>query len=141
MNVSKTIDLLRIVAEDIEPVSNARLAAAILYRNRIISIGFNQMKSHPFAAEYCKNPDAIFLHAETDAIFKAKKKLTEKEMSKSTLVVVRVKSDARGNKIFGIAKPCFGCESCISDYNIKTLIYTLDSKYESLCYVTKERNC
>jgi deoxycytidylate deaminase len=133
----KTVNLLRTIAEDIEPVSNARLAAAIVHKNKIVSVGFNQYKTHPFAVEYAKNSEANTLHAETDAILKAKRKLTEKELRKSTLIVVRMKKDHVHRSIFGIAKPCCGCSKCIVDHGIGTVIYTLNSKDAELRYVTE----
>ncbi|NDB61641.1 hypothetical protein EB001_24855, partial [bacterium] len=48
--------------------SNIRFAAAVVYRNKIVSVGYNRRKSHPFQAKFAKNPEAIFLHAEVHAI-------------------------------------------------------------------------
>ena len=112
---------LKTIAENVDPVSRMRLAAAVLYKNRIVSIGTNQYKTHPMMKRFCKNPEAIFLHAEVDAIYKASKILTEKEFKKSKLVVVRVKRDGS----YGLAKPCDGCQECIDYYNIKKVEYTL----------------
>lgn len=137
MKYLRHINLLKLIAEDVEPVSKARLAAMILYKGKAVSIGFNQLKSHPFAAKYSKNPDAIYLHAEVDAINKAKRKLSETELRKSTLIVVRVKTDTDDNTTFGIAKPCSGCAKCISDHNIKTLVYTETTEFGKLKYVTE----
>ena len=63
------------------PGLREKFAAAVVYRNRIISVGMNSMKSHPLAAKYRKNPHAIFLHAEVAAI---KNALREIEDRKST---------------------------------------------------------
>ena len=35
--------------------SNIRFAAAVVRGNKIVSVGFNHMKSHPFQAKYAKN--------------------------------------------------------------------------------------
>lgn len=127
MKPEKAIEMLRIVAEDLVPVSNARLSAAIFYRGKLVSIGFNQFKSHPFAAKYSRHPEAIYLHAETDAIYKASKRLTRLEMKTSTLVICRVKQCNKNKPMYGLAKPCFGCQDCIDDYGLSTVIYTTDS--------------
>ena len=140
MNVLRHIETLKVVAEDVDPVSNARLAAMILYKGKLVSVGFNQLKSHPFAAKYSKHPEAIYLHAEVDAINKAKKKLTEAELKKSTLIVVRVKKDLKGVVSYGIAKPCPGCAGCIGDHGIKTVIYTENSEPNKIRYVTEINN-
>jgi len=139
-NLKRYISILKTVAEDMAPVSNARLAAMVVYKNKIISVGVNQKKTHPFAAKYSKNPDAIYLHAETSAILAAKKKLTEIELSKSTLIVCRVKYDKQFNTLFGLAKPCSGCEKCIDDHGIKTIIYTNDCEHGKLKYTTIMEN-
>jgi deoxycytidylate deaminase len=139
-NLKRYIEILKPIAEDMEPVSNARLSAMIVYKNRIISIGVNQKKTHPFAAKYSKNPDAIYLHAEAAAILSAKKKLTDAELKKSTLIICRVKYDRKFNTIFGIAKPCSGCEKCIEYYGIKTVIYTEDSDVGKMKYTTIMEN-
>jgi len=111
---------LKEVAEDSEPVSKVRLAAAILYKNKIVSIGRNQYKTHPIMLRFCKNPEAIYLHAEVDAINRAKKILTVSELSKATLVVIRIKKDGS----YAMAKPCEGCQDCINHHNIKKVFYT-----------------
>ena len=135
---SRIIKQLRLIAEDLSPVANARIAAAIVYKGKIISIGVNQDKSHPFAAEYSKNPKAIYLHAETDCILKAKKKLSEKDLVKATIFVVRIKSSDLGDNLFGLAKPCSGCSRCIEDHQLKKVIYTEDSTLEKLIFTTIE---
>jgi deoxycytidylate deaminase len=136
---AKRFEYLKPIAEDVAPVRNARLSAMLVYKGKIISIGVNQHKSHPFAAKYSKNKDAIYLHAETDCIFKASKKLTESELRKSTLYVCRVKQDSprNGNLIFGKAKPCEGCNECIRAHGIKTVIYTEESTFSKLCFTTE----
>lgn len=137
MDVLRHIKTLSVVAEDVSPVGNARLAAAIFYRGKLVSLGYNQYKSHPFAAKYSKNPDAIYLHAEADAINKAKKRLTDQELKKSTLIVVRVKQNINKKLEVGIAKPCQGCQMCIEDHGIKTVIYTEDSVFKKIKFTTE----
>lgn len=138
-SVTKNLNILRAIAEDIEPVRNAQLAAMIFYKGRIISIGYNQKKSHPMAAKFSKNPDAIFLHAEVDAVIKALKKLSEAELKRATLIVARVKTDENGKLVFGMAKPCPGCSKCIAAYGIRKVIYTENSTVEELMYSVKEK--
>lgn len=140
MNIKRHIDLLKVIAEDVAPVSNAKLAAAVIYRGKIVAVGTNQAKSHPFAAEYSKHPEAIYLHAETDVIYKAKKKLTENELKKSTLIIVRVKN-VKGDMVFGLSKPCEGCAKCISDHEIGTVIYTENSNKNEIKYTTMLNAC
>ncbi|MFM7851590.1 MAG: hypothetical protein ACKO96_06630, partial [Flammeovirgaceae bacterium] len=51
----KYIEMLSKIAVAIEPVRKARIAACLVYRNEIISFGINQMKTHPFQAQFSKN--------------------------------------------------------------------------------------
>ena len=58
--------------------SNIKFAAAVVHRNRIVSVGFNRMKSHPFQAKYAKNSEAIYLHAEIHSIKNALREIDRK---------------------------------------------------------------
>jgi deoxycytidylate deaminase len=104
------------------------IASALVYRNKIISYGVNQMKSHPYQSRYSRNEEAIYWHSETSAIFNADKKIHFDKFEKSTLYVARVKyeSTKKDSFISGICMPCDGCIRCIKDYGIKTVIYTID---------------
>lgn len=122
---------MRVFAEDIDSFANARIVAAVIYRNKIVSVGCNQEKTHPEAVKYSKNKHAIYLHAEVDAIIKAKKKLTPKELKKSTLLIVRVRKQnslETAPYVLGLAKPCCGCSKCIAEHEIKKVIYTDNMK-------------
>ena len=128
----RIFDVLSDVAKDIDAVSKARVVACVVYKNKIVSIGMSQYKTHPFQNEFKKNDHAIFLHAEVDAINKAKKRLTNAEMAKSSIYICRVK---KFNTQFGIAKPCSGCEACINAHGIKKVYYTNDTDNYDLSYV------
>jgi tRNA(Arg) A34 adenosine deaminase TadA len=123
--MDKIFKLLETVVADVIPVSNARIAAALVIRNDIISIGINKKKSHPFQAKFLKNDHAIFLHAEIDAIKNALKKYDISKVEKSTLYICRMKW-SNGRKKFerGLAKPCSGCMMAISTFNINNVYYT-----------------
>ena len=118
------------VAESVEPFARARLAAGLVYKNDIISIGTNKNKSHPFQKKYGTNSDAIFLHAETDAIYNAIRKYDAEIVSKSTLYVYRIKweNEKKRRLISGLAKPCVGCQRAIATFNIKNVCYSLDEE-------------
>lgn len=126
---AKIINLLAKVAVDIPvPVRlNSRLAAAVVYRGDIVAFGTNVMKTHPFQARYAKNDKAIFLHAETSAIRNALKEISIDELEASILYVVRVKSTPTHGSVFGLSRPCCGCQRCIETFGIKNVYYTLDN--------------
>ena len=126
---SRIIDNLFRLAQDIDPIKSSRLAACLVYKNNIVGYGFSQMKSHPFQVEFAKNEDAIYLHAETDAIKNSLKRITPEELSKSTLFVARAKR-SEGNKFwqYGLSCPCAGCTSAIVAFDIQKVVYTLDGE-------------
>ena len=125
----KVMDLLAVVAEGVDrntTSSGARLAAAVVHKNHIITIGINRKKSHPFQARYSKNEDAIYLHAETDTIRAALRYLSEKQLSKSTLYICRIKHENGPGSpiIWGLSKPCIGCQRAIATFDIKNVVYS-----------------
>lgn len=128
----KIINELFILARDKERVANARIVAALVYKGKIISYGFNQNRTSWVQRRFKKNPHAHFLHAEVDAVKNAMKVIDADTISKSTLIIARAKS-VSGKEEYGLAKPCDGCQSCIDWFNIKRVYYTLDgSGYEQL---------
>ena len=111
------------------PNDREKFAAAVVYRNRIISIGMNSMKSHPMAAKYGKNEHAIFLHAEVAAIKNALREIAVDDFSKCDIYITRVKKEKPfSNKfVWGLSKPCRGCERAIAEFGLKRTIYTCDN--------------
>jgi tRNA(Arg) A34 adenosine deaminase TadA len=107
---------------------NARIAASIVIKNRVVGYGFNEEKSSPFQKRFSKNTSAIYLHAELSAITKAVRRIDEKKLQKATLYVARLKKDKPGGKnIFGCSCPCTGCAEAIKQLKIKRVVFTTDS--------------
>ncbi len=122
----KIFDILKKMALTVEPVARTRFASAVVYRKDVVAFGINQKKSHPFMIPFTKNEDAIFLHAEVDAIKNALKEMDD--LSRCSLYVLRIKKDNdRKTNICGLAKPCIGCMRAISTFGIKNVKYTLDN--------------
>jgi len=125
------LEFLGKVAEDsADPLLTARLAAAIVYKGDIVSIGVNKMKSHPFQMRYAKMPKSIFLHAETDAIKNALKRIDQDTLSRSTLYISRIRyyDNTKQLVTYGLAKPCIGCQRAIATFNIKNVCYSLNDE-------------
>ena len=125
---AKYINYLAKIAETVEPVAKARIAACLVYQNEIISVGINQLKTHPFQARFGKNKDSIYLHAETSCIKQALKVLTLEDISRCDLYVCRIKYEdkLKERMLFGMAKPCLGCSRAIASFDIRNVFYTLD---------------
>ena len=124
----KILEELRLMAEDVEPVKHAKLAAALAIRGRIVSFGINKWITHPFQQRYGKNEFSPYWHAETNAVFNALKRIDVNDLHKTSLYVVRVKRPSERSKdwVLGLARPCRGCRKCIYEFGIKTVFYSTD---------------
>lgn len=123
------------MAEDVTPIQSARIAAALVIGDEILSFGVNHLRSHPFQAKYGKNEHSIFWHAETNAVFNALKRVPETSLQKADLYVVRVKRPFSKSKgfILGMAAPCDGCKKCLADYRIRRIIHSTDQQSMFVC--------
>ena len=126
------MEFVRRQAIDNNGMSRAKLAAAVVVKGKIISIGINQKKSHPFQRQFAKNKEAIFLHAEIMAIKNSLNHLTPAELRQATLYIYRVKrpTDKSKHWVNGIAKPCKGCMGAIAEFDFKRVVYTTDNLHE-----------
>lgn len=128
----KIMNILSASAYAIEPVASARIAACIVLKNKIISFGYCQKKTHPLQKKYGKNNECVYLHAEIDAIRNALNFYDISDLKKATLYVCRVKSDSKNHKkmVLGLAKPCCGCQRAIANFELKNVIYSTEEGYE-----------
>jgi tRNA(Arg) A34 adenosine deaminase TadA len=131
MNVSEEImKTLQRLAESVEPVGKARIAAALVYKNTIVAVGKNRNKTHPFQKKYAAHHDAIFLHAETDAIYNGIRIIGLEGVERCSLYVARAKWQNTDKELMipGLARPCCGCQRAITTHNIRHVFYTLDDE-------------
>lgn len=129
----RVINVLTKVAVKLQPVKSSRIAAAIVCKNEVVSIGICSYKTHTFQSKFNKNPHAIHLHAETDAIRQALNEVHPDELKKATLYIQRSKIDRHNGWVNGNAKPCSGCLKAIIEYGIKRVVYSTDDEhYEEL---------
>ena len=105
-----------------------RMAAAVVYRNQIIATGVNQMKTHPLMIHPAYRKDQTFLHAEVDAIRNALRTISQEQLARCELRIVRVKRPYNASKtwIHGLAKPCPGCARVIANFGIEKVRWTED---------------
>lgn len=123
------MNLLTKVAHDENNITEYRLAAAIVFRNKVISIGANEYKTHPLMAQYTRNPDNNYLHAEVSAIAKALNILELEDFKRATLYVMRVNKAGE----WALSKPCEGCSKAITAFQIGRVIYsTVPGQYSEL---------
>lgn len=126
--MDRYLAILSTIAEDVIPVGHAKIAAAIVYKGEILSIGVCSYKTHPFQKMNGRNPMSIHKHAEIDALIKCQSKIRKRGISlkKCTMYIARVK---RPNAMAdwyvpGLAKPCDGCMRAIQEAGITKIIHT-----------------
>lgn len=119
--------IARKIAISVDPVSRAKIAAIVVIKNQIVSIGQCQLRTHPFQAKFNSHPSAIYLHAETNAIHAALNQMHPSQLEKATLYISRVKRKTRNSDwTDGIAFPCKGCMSAIITHGLKKVVYSTD---------------
>lgn len=129
MRTDQVFNHLRIIAQDVAPVAQARIASAIVYRKEIIGLGVCRKHSHPLQKRFARNPESIYIHAEVDAIRNVLRKYSPKVLRSSTLIVVRQKflDNTKSCFVDGLAKPCEGCQEAILYYKIPQVEWTTDN--------------
>lgn len=114
------------IAQDVTPVGNARLAAAIVHKRQIVGLGVNQRKSHTLQKRYGRNEDSVYLHAEVSAIRNAVNRMGGIDFLRhSTLIVARMRV-IDGKWVRGLAEPCSGCYKAVEAFGIERVLWTGD---------------
>lgn len=88
-------------------------------RGKIISQGFNRLKTHPMQFEYAKRygiEEKIYLHAEMAALIKCREQ-------PYSMYIGRVMH----NTSIGMCKPCPICQMAIKEAGVKYVMYTDES--------------
>ncbi len=97
------------------------IGACIVKKNRIISLGYNQLKTHPKSPSKFKS-----LHAETHALLG----IPLEQLRGASIYVFR----KTRNNTLGNSKPCRDCESLLRAVGIKNVFYCLPSGYAQEVY-------
>ena len=98
----------------------SRHAAVLFKGNNVLAYGVNRNKTHPLCSYYGKNPEAIYLHAELDAIVKGLNTLGPKALRGATMAVCRTTRDGQ----LASSRPCEGCQRAIEAFGLKTVFTT-----------------
>jgi deoxycytidylate deaminase len=113
-------------ASELSDFPKIKIGAILIYKNKVVSVGYNCQKTSPLMAEYNKyrkfeyNPKGVkhSFHAEILCLHKAEN--LNIDFSKTSLFVYRQKQN--GNS--GMSKPCCACREFINNLNIKDIYYT-----------------
>lgn len=125
----KVMKLARRLAIDNYGVKDRfKLTSIITYKRDIISIGNNILRTHPLQKQFAKNSEAIYLHAEINAISNALNHIDKSDLKKCTLYIHRVKRNdsnkLKAEWVDGLACPCSGCKAAIISFEIPRIIYS-----------------
>lgn len=110
------------------------IGCVAVYHGRIISMGWNQAKTHPvqralnhrYRSNFkirCENREGI--HAEMACLLKLQRPTLDIDWSKVKLYIYRECFDGT----LGMSKPCLGCETFIRRLGIKNIYYTVKGGY------------
>lgn len=117
---------MAIKAQKLSVYPKAKIGAAILLGNRVISVGYNHgEKAHPLVRKYNKFQG---LHAELHCLFGSKAKYSEKNLLSGSKIVVYRETK---NGELAMCRPCSVCQKILSMYGVKKMIYTTNGGWES----------
>ena len=118
------------IAKEISRLSRfprIKIGAIVVQKNRIISTGYNKVKTHPLQKEYNHNCEydidlaTNFIHAEIDAL----KNISYMDLSSACIYIFRMNAHGK----LAMCRPCPACMSLIRDCKIKHVYYTTDKGY------------
>ena len=117
--------------------SKARLGSVIVYKNKIIAVGWNQEnKTNPLQKEYNKlrgyDPNQSSSRNTIHAEFAAMNKIKDDDIdfNRVHLFVYRIKK----NGAPGYARPCPACMGLAKSLGIKHIYYSTENGKNSWCY-------
>jgi deoxycytidylate deaminase len=107
-------------SHDYGPYLEFKLCAVLVSGGKVLSVGFNSQQFHKLTEIYRKNAYCSAMHAEIDAVVKARKKI---RLEGSKIYVARI---LHGNNKMAMAKPCEMCQHVLFNYGVKKAIFTID---------------
>lgn len=92
----------------------------ILDGTDIVSVGFNQVRTHPVCARYG------YRHSMHSEVHAAVRLPAMQNLKKMTVVNMRLRNDEWGVPRLRLACPCSRCMNFLSDHGVKKVIYSTD---------------
>jgi len=139
MNLERIIEVSHALAGKRKSVHRCRHFSFILDGNRILSIGINNPKTHPYNLNFnyinkqkTRISDIVGTHSELSAVLKY-----GKDCKNLTLVNTRIN---RNNEI-DYSKPCCGCFDMIISMGFKKVYYTNREKTFSCINLKSYKLC
>ena len=120
-------------ASEMSDFRRIHIGSVVVYKNKVVSVGWNTTKGSPIQREYNKyrfgkdDKDKGCLHAEMLALLHARPYLKGLDMSKVSIYVYRENKSGE----LRMSKPCPACDSYIRELGIRNIYYTTNDGY---CY-------
>ena len=90
---------------------------AFLIKSKIIEkIGINKRRTHPEISKHPYHEGYVGIHAELDCLLK----INKEDLSDYQILVLRIDKNGKLN----MSKPCRGCQSVLSQFNLKQIWYS-----------------
>jgi len=89
-----------------------QLCALVVNKNQVLSIGYNQPKTHPIS----EGTPQSHLHAEMDALLRCG------APAGADVIVARSKPSGKP----GLAKPCEICQTILGEFGVRRVFYTVN---------------
>ena len=129
MNIGRVMDRLRNLASKSD--CRHKIGCLILDgRGKVISSGYNSMKTHPVQKEYSflqGEEYKVYLHAEVSALVSLSRRYSSNPGKKKgkPYHLYTLREDKNGNLV--MSRPCPICYEYIKDSGIKWISYTLNN--------------
>lgn len=115
--------------------AHQKLCALVVKGNKVISVGYNKVGTHPIVEKFKTNNNVDTIHAEIDAVLRAKNKIGD--LTGCTVFIARVKwADKPEHPSIGLSKCCDMCHDVLRSLGIKKVVYTLDNQAGSYDMMT-----
>ena len=107
------------IAQNLCPVNKEMRASHIAFlikSNKIEKIGINKRRTHPEISKHPYHEGHVGIHAELDCLLK----IDKEDLSSYKMLVLRIDR----NENLTMSKPCSGCQSVLSQFNLKEIWYS-----------------
>jgi deoxycytidylate deaminase len=107
------------IAKNLCPVNKEMRSSHVAFlikSNTIEKIGTNKRRTHPEISKHPYHDGHVGIHAELDCILK----MDKEDLSSYKMLVLRIDR----HESLTMSKPCSGCQSFLSQFNLKEIWYS-----------------
>jgi deoxycytidylate deaminase len=122
----RAIDIAKALHPTVRNMRSCHVAF-LVFKGKIIRIGFNSNKTHPFNLQhpyYHKDKSESGIHAELAVCLK----MQQDDLSKYSMIVIRHNLSME----LAISRPCIGCQSVIRQFGITDVYYSTSYGIEKM---------